>query len=240
MFYDFHFSDNTVGTSLTDSRTIAGAAFWLHQFGRDWFGGSYRFQRLTYEPGSGETNVHSFMAVNTLSLPLRFTLSGFVGPEYSDNRGMVPAGTDGNSHFTNWSVASGVDAGWQKDHTSIAAGFSRRINDGGGVLGVARVQGVHASLRQELFPGWAVALSSSYGNSKALTIPAAGTASSIDSAMVGAFLERNLGKSLTLHMGYSHEFQDQSGVVNPIFEGGAHRNRFSVTLGYQWERPLGR
>src|SRR5712692_2724860 len=79
-----------------------------------------------------------------------------------------------------------------------------------------------------------------YASNQALTVPTAGTAGKINSATVAASLERNLGKSLGLRVGYEHDFQEQIGVSDPNLQGTAHRNRFSVTLGYQWARPLGR
>jgi hypothetical protein len=237
-FYDLHFSDVA---SLTNARTASVSAFWLHDLFRgDWAGISYRFDRLTFDP-DGETTAHSFLVVNTLNLPSRFTLDAFAGPEYSDNRGLTPAngGSGPIVQFSNWSVAGGVEVGWQRDHTSVAAGYSRRINDGGGVLGVVRTQSVHGDLRQELFPGWAVAVGASYGTNKSVTVPFAGSASSINVASLGASLERNIGKSLGLRMSYYHDFQQQPGTVDPSQKLDAHRNRFSVTLGYQWARPLG-
>jgi len=246
-FTGLHYTDQAPGAVLADNRSASGSAFWLHGFGRDWIGASYHFQHLTFDPSegavgvvSGVTDVHSFLAVNTITLPSRVTLSGFVGPEYSDNRGLVAGGSEQASNFTDWSVAGGAEVDWQRDHTAVAAGFSRRIADGGGISGVVRLQGVHANFRQELFPGWALGLSASYGNNKSLTVPIAGAASSINTASGGASLERNLGRNLGLHIGYSHEFQDQTGTLDPNFLGGAHRNRFFVTLGYQWARPLGR
>src|SRR5713226_6371963 len=81
-FYNLNFPD--AGAQLTDSQTASGSAFWLHRFFRgDWGGASYRFDRITFSGGSnpsGETRVHSFLAVNTLSLSRRLTLTGFVGP----------------------------------------------------------------------------------------------------------------------------------------------------------------
>jgi len=238
-FNDLHFSDVPAGFSLFDSRSTAASAFWFHGlFGRDWAGISYRFQRVTFEPSGatgepgGETRVHSIMVVNTVSLPGRFTVTGFIGPEHSDNQGQT-------SQFSDWLLAGGVDAGWQKEHTSVAAGYSRRINDGGGVLGVVRVQSVHGGVRQQLLPGWAVAVGASYGHNESLTVPSPGSARSVNSASVSASLERNLGKSLGLYVGYAHDFQEQIGAADP-FQGPAHRNRYFVTLGYQWARPLGR
>jgi hypothetical protein len=241
-FFDQHFSDVQGQFALVNSRTASGSGYWLHEFfRRDWTGVGYRFERLTFDPGAGETRVHSITVVNTLSLSDRFTFSGYFGPEYSDNQGMIP-GTGGPpqpSHFTNWSFAGGVDGSWQNQRTSVAAGYSRRINDGGGLLGVARVQGVHADFRQQLFPGWAATLGASYGRNRSLTVPGAGSASSVDLTSVRASLERNLGKSLGLRFTYFHDFQQQFGVSNPPQNLDAHRNRFSLTLFYQWAKPLG-
>lgn len=239
-YSSLHFHDVPAGTQLVDTQTASGSAFWLHGlFGRDWAGVAYHFQRVTFDP-NGETLVHSMMFVNTITLPNRFTLSGFIGPEYSSNQGLTPSGGGTALNFNDWSVAGGIDAGWQKDHTSVAAGYSRQISDGGGLLGAVRLQGVHGNVRQQLAPGWAASVGASYGKNESLTIPVSGSASKINSASLTAGLERNLGKSLALRVSYAHEFQEQLGATDPSLQGTAHRNRFSVTLGYQWSRPLGR
>jgi hypothetical protein len=242
-FYDLHFNDVPGGFTLTNTRTASGSAFWLHGFGRDWLGVDYRFDRVTFDPNGGNpggtTRVHSILGVNTINLPNRFTLTGFAGPEYSENHG-VPVGGVTLQNFNNWSFAGGADVGWQKAHTSIAAGYSRRISNGGGVLGVVRLQGIHGEIRQRLRPGWSASVGASYGNNKSLTIPAPGTADKVNSASFGASVERNLGRSLGLRVGYVHDFQEQIGSADISQQGAAHRNRFSVTLGYQWSRPLGR
>jgi hypothetical protein len=241
-FYDLHFSDPQGAFALVNSRTASGAGYWLHEiFRRDWAGLGYRFEHLTFDPGGGVTNVHSITAVNTISLSDGLTVSGYFGPEYSDNRGILPgSGEPVPSHFSNWSFAGGVDASWQNPRTSIAAGYSRRINDGGGILGVVRVQGVHADFRQQLFPGWFASLGARYGKNRALTVPVNGSASSVDLTSLRASLERNLGKSLGLRFSYFHDFQQQLGVLDPPQDLNAHRNRYSLTLFYQWAKPLGR
>jgi hypothetical protein len=242
-FYDLHYRDVPAGTpTLVDTRTASGSAFWFHRlFRQDWAGLSYRFERFTFDP-DGETLVHSFMAVNTLSFASKFTISGFIGPQYSDNHGVVAVGPGAGqvSQFNDWSVAGGVEGGWQSKRTSVAAGYSKRVNDGGGVLGAVRLQNVHANFRRELFPGWAAVFGIGYGSNKSLTVPVAGTATSIDSTSVSASLERNIGESLGLRMGYSHDFQSQSGSSDLTQNFDAHRNRFFVTLSYQWAKPIGR
>ena len=234
-FYDLHFTNVPAGTQLTDSQTATGSAFWLHRiFHGDWGGASYGFQRITFSP-SGETRVNSFLAVNTLSLSNRFTLTGFVGPQYLENQILVLSAQQ-VTQSNNWSVAGGIEGGWANQRTSVTAGFSRNISDGGGLLGAVRLQNVHGTFRRELVPGWAATVTASYGTNQSLIVPSPTSASSINLTSAGVSLERNVGKSVGLRLGYTHDFQEQFGVPgNP----DASRNRFFVTLSYQWAKPLG-
>ena len=238
-FYDLHFTNVPAGTQLVDSQTASGSAFWLHRiFHGDWGGASYGFQRITFSP-SGETRVNSLFAVDTLSLSKQFTLTGFVGPQYLENQGLAP-GTLQVTPSNNWSVAGGIEGGWANQRTSVSAGFSRNISDGDGVLGGAvRLQTFHGTFRRELVPGWAVALTASYGTNQSLTVPLATSASSINLTSAGILLERNVGKSIGIRLGYNHDFQEQFGVPGSAQTLDASQNRFFVTLSYQWARPLG-
>jgi len=238
-FFDSHFSSVAAGAQLANTQTASGSAFWLHQlFQGDWGGVSYRFQRITFNPGGGETQVHSFLAVDTVNLSNRFTLTGFIGPQYVDNQGLV-LGALQSTQSNEWSVAGGVEGGWKNQHNSLSAGYSRTIIDGGGLLGAVRLQTVHGSFRRQLTPGWAAALTASYGTNQSLIVPFATSASSINLTSAGILLERNVGKSLGLRMGYSHDFQEQFGLPAPTATQNANRNRVFVTLSYQWAKPLG-
>jgi len=239
-FYDLHFTNVPAKSLLADTRTETVSGFWLHRIlRRNWAGATYSYERLTFDPGNGETRVHSFEAVDTLTLSHGFSLSGFLGPQYSDNRGMTPAGGGTISQFQKWSMSGGVEAGWQSARTSLSAGYSRRITDGGGVLGAVRSQNFHGDVRRELVPGWAVRLGAAHGGNESLTVPVAGIGRTISVTSAAASIERNVGRSLGLRLGYSHDFQSQSGFVGAMPNADAHRNRFFVTLSYQWAKPLG-
>jgi hypothetical protein len=106
-------------------------------------------------------------------------------------------------------------------------------------LGAVRLQTVHSSFRRELVPGWAVALNASYGTNRSLLVPLATSANSIKLTSAGVSLERNVGKSIGLRLGYAHDFQQQFGVPGSAQALDANRNRFFVTLSYQWAKPLG-
>ena len=238
-FSDLHFTNVTSGTQLTDTETASSSVFWEHRtFQENWTGLSYRFDRITYGPGSSETQVHSFLAVDTLNFRKRFTLSGSIGPQYSENQGLMIGATQ-SSQSSNWSMSGGVEGGWHGDRTSVTAGFSRGISDGGGLLGTVRLQTVHGSFRRVLLPGWAVSLSGSHGTNQSITVPFLTSPTSINTTSAGATLERNVGKSVGLRFGYTHDFQEQVGVPGFPQALDANRNRFVVTLSYQWAKPLG-
>jgi hypothetical protein len=233
-FYDLHFTNVPVGTQLTDSQTATGTAFWLHKlFGADWGGITYRFDRLTSNVGDSETRVHSFFVVDTLSLSKRLTLTGFVGPQYSENQGLAPNGLPPAPNA--WLVAGGAEGSWKNQNTAVLIGYSRTVSDGGGLLGAVRLQNVYGNFRLQLAPGWATAVNFNRGSNQALTLPP----SSITLTSAGISLERNVGKSFGFRMGYSHDFQQESGQPGPIPSFDASRNRVFVTLSYQWAKPLG-
>lgn len=242
-FYSLHYRDISTGAgSLADTQTAMGSGFWLHKvFQSNWTGIGYRFQWMTYGP-IGETRVHSFSIVNTLTLARAFTLSAFIGPEYSDNYGTTASGANAGqlSSFSSWSTAGGVDLGWQKQRTSLNAGYSKQISNGSGLVGAVRLQNIHAAVRREFLPGWSAAVMATYGDNESLTLTSATTATAIKATSVGASLERNIGRSLGFQVAYYHDLQSQAGIAGSPTSYDANRNRFSVTLSYQWAKALGR
>ena len=235
-FYDLHFTNVPAGTQLANSQTASGSAFWLHRiFPGDWSGLSYTFDQITSNPGSDETHVHSFLAVNTLSLSKRFTLTGFVGPQYSENQGLVTGATE-LTQSNGWSVSGGGEGGWQAERTSATAGYSRSVSDGGGlILGAVHLQIVHGNFRRQLTPGWAAALTASHGTNQSVFTT---SASSINATSAGILLEHNVMKKVGLRLSYTHDLQKQF-FPAPTPTQNANRNRFVMTLSYQWAKPLG-
>jgi hypothetical protein len=102
------------------------------------------------------------------------------------------------------------------------------------------LQNVYGSVRRELFRRWTAAVTASHGTNQSLILPSPTGANSIALTSAGVALERNVAKSFGLRMGYTHDFQQESGLTAPNPSTlDAHRNRFFVTLSYQWVKPLG-
>ena len=153
---------------------------------------------------------------------------------------MVAGGTPQSLQSSTWSVAGGVEGGWQNRHTSVSAGYSRSISDGGGVLGAVRLQSVYGNFRRQLVPGWAAALTASHGTNQSVIATSASSASSINLTSAGITVERNVGKRVGFVLGYSHDFQQQFFAPSASPQTlDASRNRFFVTVSYQWAKPLG-
>jgi len=246
-FLDMRYSDVASNAAnpaadLTNTQAASGTVFWLHQVTqRDWAGSSYRFQRITYTPG-GDTRVHTFAFNDTLKISKMFNISGFVGPEYSDNTGLITtrSGTTQIATSSSWGVAGGLDVGWESARTSVIAGYSKQVTNGSGILGAVTLQNAYATVRRELFPRWAIDIMANYGNNQAITFALATTASTINTTSVGAMLDRNVGRSLGFQIGYFHDLQDQLGSAVAAQNYNADRNRVFVNLSYQWTKALGR
>jgi hypothetical protein len=82
-------------------------------------------------------------------------------------------------------------------------------------------------------------VNATHGNNDALLLPGAGSPNKVDLTSVGVSLERNVGKSIGLRVGYSHDLEKEFGLPAPNPTLDAQRNRFFVTLSYQWAKPLG-
>jgi len=242
-YYNLHYSDVSTGPgTLSDTRTTSASGFWLHQLLRDdWIGVTYKYSLINYGL-NGNTLVHSFVLTNSISFSKAFSLSGYIGPQHSNSHGVAASGPDAGqvTDFSGWSVAGGIELGWHGQRTSIAAGYADGTSDGGGVFGAARLQSVHASVRREIFPGWAASLGVAYASNDALTLATATTATSISTATIDSSLERSIGKSWGVQVRYFHNLQDQSGAVVETQNFNASRNAVSLTLSYQWAKPLGR
>jgi hypothetical protein len=241
-YYTLSYGQVAGSVTLENTQTSTGTAFWLHEtFRGNWAGASYSFQHITYDP-DGETNLDTISFVDTFHIGDGFHVSGFLGPQYFSNQGIAATGPNTGifTSFTGWGVAGGVDGGWRTERSTLTAGYSRTISDGAGILGAVRLGVAHAAVRRELFSHWAATLSASYGSNNALTLATATTAPNIGTTSVGVSVDRDVSKSVGFKASYFHDWQDQSGSTVASENYNANRNRFLVTLSYQWAKPLGR
>jgi hypothetical protein len=102
-----NYRDVPVGTQLFDTRSAQVAGFYAHRVTpRNWAGISYRFARLTFTEGSGETLINSILLFDTITLPGKISVSFFAGPESVDVTSPLVGTSVSSPEGKQWSVAA--------------------------------------------------------------------------------------------------------------------------------------
>jgi hypothetical protein len=248
--YYSRYRDIPVGsTALQDTRNEEADGFYTHRFAlRNWSGVAYKFQRLTFNPGTEQATVHSYLGFHTVYLEHGMTLGVFGGAEYSDLKSQIVVTTVALPVVStvsvptgrqNWSWTAGATYGWQGERTSVTLSGRRKVSDGGGILSTAELITGIAGLRRQLTRSGAVRLGGLYGDSRALEKTAT-SFGQVKSASGTVAWEQRLGRSFTATLGYARDYQKQFGSVAPSLSLTANHNRGWVMLGYVFEKPLGR
>jgi hypothetical protein len=247
-FYDAHFRDLPAGsTALLDTSTRSGDAYWNHRFSpRNWTGITYKFQRLEVGSGTNLTRTHSILLSHTIYLRQHMTLSFFAGPEYSDidtvivTANIVPPvisfATVSNSEHQ-LSASGGASFGWQGSLTSVRLEASRKVSDGGGVLGAVVLNSVGGGVRRQLAMTTAMHLNAMYGHNRELGSFTSGTPLNSASGTLG--LEQQMGEKLMLRLDYSRDYQTGS-TASTTTVGSVNHNRGTISISYNFTRPMGR
>jgi hypothetical protein len=233
-FTNLHYPTQVQVPGLSDSSSRGGSAFYNHRLSKmHYIGATYQYQMFVANPtvGQSETQAHSAFLFYTLYLKPTFSISLFGGPQYSDTEQFrVPPAKA-------WSPAAGGSLSWQGRLTSFAASYSRRISDGGGLAGAVHSNTGDASLRRQVTRTLSASIGADYTNSGVLV--ALPTFSSGGHTISGsASVERQIGAHLNLGAQYTRLHQSYSGIA--AISGTPDRNRVSVSLAYQFSRPLGR
>lgn len=233
---------------LFDSTAQAAGGFYTHRLsGKHYIGVNYDFQRLLARPlqnsslAQSETQTHSLTLSYTLYLQPTVSLSIFAGPEHSDTLSGTPTTTAPFAHFRMWSPAAGASFAWQGARTSLAAKYSRRIAEGGGLSGASRSNSADASIRRQLSTNLTVSVGASYAMNDVLGfVSPTGTNTSTKGHTVSgiASLQHSVSEHLGLQLGYTRLHQSYANIT--ALSQSPDRNRAWVSLSYQFTRPLGR
>lgn len=242
-FYNSHFSDVQGSTSLTDTTSEAAGAYYTHRLTpKNWIGVRYGFTHLGYNPGTDQSFTHSILYFHTIYLKPNMQLSFFGGPEFTQSDSHVVStvvtlplvlivSVPVSNHIT--SGSAGATFSWQGQFTSARAEVIRRVSDGGGLTGSVITNSVSGGLRRQISRSMDFGIDAGYGNNSPLVTTS--SAGSINSSYGAFSVNRKLGNSLGLTLGYSRNWQKQSAAL-----GAASHNRAWATLSYSFSRPIGR
>lgn len=220
---------------LNDSDAAGGSAYYTHRLsGKHYIGVTYQYQKYLTHPDESATETQTVTLFYTFYLQqsLSFSVSG--GPQYSDSSvgGIVPL-----LPLRTWSPSGGVSVNWQGQHSSLAASYSRRVSDGGGLQGAVNYNGADASIRHQFSPTLSGTVSGDYSVNKVLDPQAQIGGLSGHSISGTVTLQRKLGEHFNATAGYLrlHQSYDVTALsLTPT------RDRVWLSIAYQFQRPLGR
>ena len=247
-FYNSRFRDPPTGAiDLLNTDTQQADGFYTHRLARSyWIGGAYEFQQLSFSPGVDRATTHSFLLFNTIYLRPRMSISVFGGPEHWDYDSQVITQVvtvpvvvviSSPASSQRWTYAAGASFNWQGERTSVQLGASRRISDGGGVLGPVELVSAQAALRQKLRRSLTLAFGGIVGDNRLLA-NFNGAAAQLRSASGSAAIEQILGRNFMVSLGYGRDYQRQSGGTPPPTD--VNHNRGWISLSYNFSRAIGR
>lgn len=225
-------SPNTEFGPLYNTQTYSGEAFYNHKMSlRQWLGVSLRAQRFQTQPSAARTDTASLLLYYAVQVRSDVTISFFAGPEYYNTPSISEMATaNGLFQGHQWAPAVGATFNWQGENTSVAAGFSRQLSDGGGLFSAVTLQQVNASLRCQLTERQAVQI----GFMQAVNEPLASGNSY--SGLSGLFeFEHLLTKNLILRLAYGRQRQEL-----PPSQNTASANNAWLSLSYNFSHAFGR
>ena len=235
-----------VDESLVDSRSEGARAFYSHRFSRRHSAGAmYQFQSLSFKQGEAGARIHTIFYIHSVALTPTQSLSLFLGPEFSHiqdqilvtfDLGFLVAQFKVKTSNAIHSLSGGATYEWQGKRTALRASWVRRISDGAGLFGASRLQSGSGELRRQLARRWTARLGLGYGSTSALGLVSSSAAYRTLSAT--GSISYTLGEHLSMDFHYARLHQINSSTLPSILIGD--HDQFSVSLTYQFARPLGR
>jgi hypothetical protein len=228
----FNYAGAAQQTNLYNSDSGGGGVFYSRRLTKtQYFGVTYHYSRTVTSPVTATSQSDSGSAFYTLYLGNRMTLSVSGGPEYSTTSFTgIP-----NSHT--WGPSGSASLGWQQRHTNFALSYSRAITTGQGFLGTYTAQGANITAQWQITRRFSSGLNGSYSNvANATTFVGSGNPTGHT-----LFGRASVQYALTEHMNvigeYSRLHESYQGISEIANDPNA--DRVSVTLNYQFTRPLG-
>jgi len=230
-----NYSNSAEAAGLANSNSRGGSAFYnLRLSSTQYMGATYQYSIMVADSARVESDIH----MNTVSLfyavyldkSLSLSVSG--GPQHFDVTQSSLKATG------SWKPTVTASMGWQRRRFNWAASYSRTVTGSGGLLGAYQSNSADASVRLQLARTWTIGSTASYGIQKTVT-------SSLFAAYPGghtvsgsASVQHTINGHFSLALGYERLHQSYSGVA--VISNAPDSNRESISILYQFTRPIGR
>jgi len=235
-FSHLHYPNEAQVPGLADSSSQGGLAFYSHRLGSEqYIGVTYTFQRLMAYPtmGQNETQTQAVLLFYTVApTSSKLTISFFGGPQYSDTTLPAP-----NVPLMSWSGSGGGSLGWQEKSTSFALSYAHIISAGGGLGGAVNQDIGSLSVRQRLTRTLTGSVSGGYAQNNIIGNVLLGVSNG-HSMSGSAFLQQMIGEHVSVQLGYTRVHQSYNDIS--LISSTPNTNRESISISYQFSKPLGR
>ena len=228
-----------------NSFTYSAGADYQHEFSaRLSAGGGYSFTAIDYGHGLSRSGIEGITGFASYHLSPTMYVSGFMGPEYTANKNIVPTfcfpgfGCFGYhaQYQSEWNLAEGATFAWSGTRNALRFGFRHQNTDGGGFLGTVRLYQVTAEYRRPLTSRWDFSTGFSYNNSRSISLYSGNGFLNAQTATVN--FSRNISQSWYATVYYAAIHQSQRYALPVVSNLGT--NGVGVSIQYNWNHSLGR
>lgn len=239
-FINLHYPNPQQVPGLYDTSSQGGLAFYAHRVAkRQYIGVSYQYQRLLAYPtiGLNETQTHAVLGFYTVVPNRNLSLSFFGGGQYSDTL-QPPVSTQAQpSELRSWTPAGGASIGWQAHLTSFALSYVHMISSGGGLAGAVKMDSAMLSMRQQITKTLSASVGGGYTQNDIIGTEFLGIDNG-HSISGTASLQQLIGQHVSVMLGYTRVHQSYSAIQ--AISAFPDVNRESISISYQFSRPIGR
>jgi hypothetical protein len=239
-----HYLRGTVST-LWNTTTYGGAAFFQHQFTPKLVGGGgYTFTSLDFGDGESRAGINMFQTFVAYNFSEHLTASAWVGPELTNTKDVIPVFCSPYlggcfyqiTHGSTWNIAEGATVKWQASANNFfGLQFAHQVTNGGGLLGVVNYYQVTTTYSRPLTRMWYFSLGGLYTNS--LSVSSFAANEYVDNITGTIGVSRKLFNdhwSASTYLAFIDEKQNFTGVPGTYTTSG-----IGFTLSYVWNHALG-
>lgn len=229
-------------TGLWNSYTWSGGAFFQHMFNPQFSAGfGYNFSALDFGHGQSRAGVQMFEGFITYKFNHGLSVSGWVGPEYTTTKDLIPIFCTPygclieEKHDSQWDVAEGGTVAYSHNGNSIRVQTSHRVTDGGGILGAVNLYQATLAYSRPISRVWGFAAAIMYDNSVSVSPFRSNQYWDATQGMIN--FSRKFGESWNgaVYLLFINQSQNFYGTPGTSSTAG-----LGLTLRYVWGHELGR
>jgi hypothetical protein len=232
--YSFlHYSDLAQVTGPYNDGTSGGSGFYSRRLTpSQYLGGAYQYFKTVTHPVSSSTTTQAIALFYTMYFNRTFSLSVLFGPQHLVS--VQPQFPRSSS----WTPEVMASVGWQRSTTNFAAGYTRIVRGGVGLLGAFHTDNATASAEWQMKRTWSSGMEGSYAIFKT-AVPFQSALNQGGHTLTGTVsVHHSIRERLSVEAGYSHLHQSYGAI--PQVSSFPDSNRAFGAINYYFSRPLGR